>query len=149
MNKNGIKRIPLNLNVLNQNINSDFINTNNTESPKNKGIQRTESNKNSINSSKKKKKVCFIDQLYNKADIAQIIYINDKVSLDEDKADSNRYLELYRKQSTNIDERNKKSNNDNINTNEDIYRIKRPKKSLFNKIRKEDMVNEQCTCIIF
>ena len=149
MNKNGIKKIPLNLNALNVNINSDFINTNNTESPKNMELQRTESNKNSINSNKKKKKVCFIDQLYNKKDIAQIIYINDKVSLDEDKADSNRYLELYRKQSTNIDERNKKSNNDNINNNEEIYKIKRPKKSLFNKIRKEDKVKEQCTCIIF
>ena len=153
MSQNGIEKIPLNLNKLNNNIdikiNSDLINTDKSESPKIMEKNEKESSKNTINSNKKKKKVSFIDQLQNKADIAQIIYINDKVSLDEDKADSNRYLELYRKQSTNIEERYKKSNNDNINNNEVIDKIKRPKKSLFNKIRKEDKVKEQCTCIIF
>ena len=156
MSKNGIKKIPLNLNKLNNNIstkiNSDLINTDKSESPKIIEKNDIESSKNTINSNKKKKKVSFIDQLQNKADIAQIIYINDKVSLDEDKVNSNKYLALYRKQSTNITDRNNKNNNFNIinnNNSEEIYKIKRPKKSLFNKGRKEEKIKEQCTCVIF
>ena len=158
--KNGIKKIPLDLNkIINTKnsiikINNDLLNTDNSESPKNieiNHVNNTQSNKNTINSNKKKKKVSFIDQLYSKKDIAQIIYINDKVSLNEDKIDSNKYLALYRKQSTYISERSKNKNNDNIinNNNEEIYKIRRPKKSLFNKRRKEDKVEEKCTCIIF
>ncbi len=165
MSTNNIKKIPLNLNKLNKKkikkFNSDLINTANSESPKNielNQINHTESNRNTINSNKKKKKVSFIDQLPFKQDIAQIIFINDKVSLNEDKLDSNKYLEYYQKQTTYITERIKKNNNDilalatnNNKDNEDIYKIKRPKKSLFNKREKEDKVKEQCSCscIIF
>ena len=87
----------------------------------------------------------FIDQLPTKKDIAQIIFINDKVSLNEDKVDTKKYLAFLRRQSTYISERNKKD------YNEENYKIKRPKKSLFNKREGEDKVNEQCTCacIIF
>ena len=165
MTTNSIKKIRLNLNKLNKKtikkINSDLINTANSESPKNmelNHINHTESNKNTISSNKKKKKVSFIDQLPTKQDIAQIIFINDKVSLNEDKLDSNKYLEFYRKQTTVISERIKKNNNDilalttnNNTSNEDIYKIKRPKKSLFKKREKEDKIKEQClcSCIIF
>ena len=158
MRTNGVKNIPLNIDKFNKNnfkkINSDLKKTANSEIPKNikiNGTNQTESNKNTTSQNKIKKKVSFIDQLYSKKDIAQIIYINDKVSLNEDKIDSNKYLALYRKQSTYISERSKNKNNDNIinNNNEEIYKIRRPKKSLFNKRRKEDKVEEKCTCIIF
>ncbi len=159
--KNGIKKIPLDLNKIINNknsmikINNDLLNTDNSESPKNieiNHVNNTQSNKNTINSNKKKKKVSFIDQLPTKKDIAQIIFINDKVSLNEDKVDTKKYLAFLRRQSTYISERNKKDYNDNNNkNNEETYKIKRPKKSLFNKREGEDKVNEQCTCacIIF
>ena len=41
----------------------------------------------------KKKKVNFIDQIEVEKDIAQIIFINDKLSLDEDKINSSKYIE--------------------------------------------------------
>ena len=94
---------------------------------------------------KKKKRVSFIDQIQSKTDIAQIIYINDRASLTDDKINSNKYEEKYRKQNTNISEYNKKDNQNNT----DIYKIKRPKKkSLFAK-RKIDKMDEKCGCIIF
>ena len=159
MRTNGVKNIPLNIDKFNKNnfkkINSDLKKTANSEIPKNikiNGTNQTESNKNTTSQNKIKKKVSFIDQLPTKKDIAQIIFINDKVSLNEDKVDTNKYLAFLRRQSTYISERNKKDYNDNNNkNNEETYKIKRPKKSLFNKREGEDKVNEQCTCacIIF
>ncbi len=159
MRTNGVKNIPLNIDKFNKNnfkkINSDLKKTANSEIPKNikiNGTNQTESNKNTTSQNKIKKKVSFIDQLPTKKDIAQIIFINDKVSLNEDKVDTKKYLAFLRRQSTYISERNKKDYNDNNNkNNEETYKIKRPKKSLFNKREGEDKVNEQCTCacIIF
>ena len=159
MRTNGVKNIPLNIDKFNKNnfkkINSDLKKTAISEIPKNikiNGTNQTESNKNTTSQNKIKKKVSFIDQLPTKKDIAQIIFINDKVSLNEDKVDTKKYLAFLRRQSTYISERNKKDYNDNNNkNNEETYKIKRPKKSLFNKRKGEDKVNEQCTCacIIF
>ena len=134
-------------------VESDILYTDSTDTQKLNSIHISPSNNTNNGSlklekdnskNKKKKRVSFIDQIQSKKDIAQIIYINDKVSLNDDKIDSNKYLEQLRKQSTNISELNKKENKNNIET----YKIKRPKKSLFSK-RKTDKVNEQCTCIIF
>ena len=159
MRTNGVKNISLNINKLNKNtfkkINSGLINTANSEFPKNikiNGTNQTESNKNTTSPNKTKKRVSFIDELPTKKDIAQIIFINDKVSLNEDKVDTNKYLAFLRRQSTYISERYKKDNNDNNNkNNEETYKIKRPKKSLLNKREEEDKVDKQCTCacIIF
>ena len=93
----------------------------------------------------KKKKVNFIDQIEVEKDIAQIIFINDKASLDEDKINSSKYIEQYRKQRTALSVSEQKKTN-----NTEIYRIKRPKKVkfLFYK-RKIETINEQCTCFIF
>ena len=149
-NNGPLKEIKTDNNII---VESDILYTDSTDTQKHNSIHITPSN-NSNNGSlklekdnsknKKKKRVSFIDQIQSKKDIAQIIYINDKVSLNDDKIDSNKYLEQLRKQSTNISELNKKENKNNIET----YKIKRPKKSLFSK-RKTDKVNEQCTCIIF
>ena len=93
----------------------------------------------SYNYNKKKKKVNFIDQIHAKKDLAEIIFINDKVSLKDDKIDSNKYLEIYKRRNNNIDRKEKLNN---IET----YKIKRPKRrSLFPKMKKET-VEEHCTC---
>ena len=92
---------------------------------------------------KKKKRVSFIDQIQSKKEIAQIIYINDRASLNDDKINPNIYKEQFRKQTTNITESTKNQNQNN----EEVYKIKRPKKSLFSK-RKIDKIDEHCTCII-
>ena len=133
---------------------NELVTTDSTESKQNIIIktpslnnENNDSNKTEQENSKKlkKKKVNFIDQIQSKKNIAQIIFINDKVSLNEDKIDSNKYLEQIRKQNTNISENTIKNKN-----NVETYRIKRPKKakSLFSK-RKIETVNEQCTCAIF
>ena len=143
-----MKKIPLNLNTINNNkVNNYNLNTGTREIHKNPQVFQNSLNKPTIGSIKKKKRVCFIDQVQSEKNIAQIIYINDKVSLQEDKIDPKDYVEMYRKQSTNISELFKKNgNNETIN---DIYKIKRPKHSSFNKIKKDDSVEEQCSCIIF
>ncbi len=148
MNKNMMKKIPLDLNTINNNkVNNYNLNTGTREIHKNPQVFQNSLNKPTIGSIKKKKRVCFIDQVQSEKNIAQIIYINDKVSLQEDKIDPKDYVEMYRKQSTNISELFKKNgNNETIN---DIYKIKRPKHSSFNKIKKDDSVEEQCSCIIF
>jgi len=138
-------------------IESEIVYTDSTEPKKNTSIKITPSNNNNNDSLKlkqdnlkikKKKRVSFIDQIQSKKHIAQIIYINDKASLNDDKIDTSKYLEQLRKQNTNIStnmsELNKKENKNNNET----YKIKRPKKSLFAK-REIEKVNEQCTCIIF
>ena len=149
-NNGPLKEIKTDNNII---VESDILYTDSTDTQKLNSIHISPSNNTNNGSlklekdnskNKKKKRVSFIDQIQSKKDIAQIIYINDKVSLNDDKIDSNKYLEQLRKQSTNISELNKKENKNNIET----YKIKRPKKSLFSK-RKTDKVNEQCTCIIF
>ena len=131
-------------------IDSEAIGTDSTESHKNPSINNTPSincnNGPNIENLKlkKKKRVSFVDQGNIKKDIAQIIYINDRASLNEDIKNSNKYLEQIKKQNTNITENIIKENQNNT----EMYRIKRPKKSLFSK-RKIDKIDERCTCIIF
>lgn len=120
------KNVPLNLTPSN-NGNNDLIKFDSDDSKR-----------------KKKKRVSFIDQIHAKKDIAQIIYINERASLNDDKIDSNKYLEQLRKQSTNNNDYHIKDNQNNV----EMYKIKRPKKSLFSK-RKVDKTTEQCNCILF
>ena len=133
-------------------IDSDNIYTNSTESKNasmnfspsaigNNGIIKLDQENSKI---KKKKRVSFIDQIQSKKEIAQIIYINDRASLNDDKINSNKYIEQFRKQNTNITESNKAQKQ----KTEEVYKIKRPKKSLFYK-RKVDKIDEHCTCAIF
>ena len=125
MKKVEIKKIPLKMDKINNNIRikKNVLKTDTRETAKNAETTKAELSKVTIGSNKKKKRVSFIDQIQSKKEIAQIIYINDKVSLYEDKKDTPKYLEQYRKQGTNISDSSKKDDN--------IYRIKRPKKSLF------------------
>ena len=134
-------------------IDSEIAYTDATESQKYSSINQIPSSKdskldiNKLNNdspkSKKKKKVNFVDQIYAKKDIAEIIYINDKVSLKDDKIDSNKIK--YEKH--NINKIDSKENSNNI----EMYKIKRPKKkSLFYKKKnKIDKVDEKCSCKIF
>ena len=129
-------------------VDSEMLCTDSTESQKNPSINgnngyiKLEQDTSKI---KKKKRVSFVDQIQSKTDIAQIIYINDKVSLTDDKRNSYKYLEQYKKQNTNITEDNKNENQ----INSEIYKIRRPrKKSLFSK-RKIDKTDERCGCVIF
>lgn len=138
------KTIQLKDNII---IDSEMLYTDSTESQKNPSINvingpiKLEQDNSKI---KKKKRVSFVDQIQSKTDIAQIIYINDRASLNEDKKNTNKY-EQFIKQNTNISEDNKKE----IPINTEIYKIKRPKKkSLFSK-RKIDEIDEKCGCVIF
>ena len=97
------------------------------------------------NKIKAKKKVSFIDQVEEKREIAQIIFINDKASINDDIKNSSKYMEQFRKQITNISELFKKENKEGIDT----YKIKRPKKSHIKKKNIENNVNSMCTCFIF
>ena len=131
-------------------IDSEAICTDSTESQKNPSFNYTPSISVNIGPKienlklKKKKRVSFIDQGNIKKDIAQIIYINDRASLNEDRKNSNKYLEQIKKQNINISDNIKKEKQNNT----EMYRIKRPKKSLFSK-RKIDKTEERCTCIIY
>ena len=119
---------------------SELIATEETENRKYYSMNRTPSkNYNTIDINKKKKKVNFIDQIHAKKDLAEIIFINDKVSLKNDKIDSNKYLEEYKKRNNNI---NSKEKSNNIET----YKIKRPKRSSSFSKRKKEIVEEHCTC---
>ena len=121
---------------------NEIINSNNNYNNNNENnIYDNENPKN-----KKKKKVSFIDEVNNERDIAQIIYINDQVPLKEDKVDINKCFEILRKQSTNISEFFRR---ENLNNETQTYKIKRPRKSHFKQKRKNDKINQQCTCTIF
>ena len=145
MKNNEMKKIPLKLNKINNN--NGLINTiektATRESSKNLIINPAALNP--VKEGKKKKRVSFVDQVESKKDIAQIIYFNDKLSLKDDKTAfrQNLFFEQYKKQCTNIDEINKMDNND------DVYRIKRPKKYDYIHNPKNDNVKEQCSCILF
>ena len=131
-------------------IDSELNGTESTESQKNPSMNCTPSinGNNGVKCEnlklKKKKRVSFVDQGDIKKDIAQIIYINDRASLNDDIKNSNKYLEQIKKQNANISEYNKKENKNDT----EMYRIKRPKKSLFSK-RKIDKIDEHCSCIIY
>ena len=119
---------------------SEVVVTEETENRKDYSINRTPSyNYNSIDINKKKKKVNFIDQIHSKKDLAEIIFINDKVSLKDDKIDSNRYLEEYKRRNNYI---NDKGTSNNI----EMYKIKRPKRSSSFSKRKKEIIEEHCTC---
>ena len=95
----------------------------------------------------KKHKISFIDQIHDKKNLAQVIYINDQVSLNDDKMNTNKYLanlDNLRKQSTNITDFSRQKKDD-----AETYRIKRPKSATKKEKRKKDKVNEKCGCIIF
>ena len=120
-------------------------NNNNVNNRNNNGPIRIDYYGQEILKNNKKHRISFIDQIQSKKDIAQIIYINEHSSLEDDKKDTNKYIDILRKQSTNITEFVPKENNNNVDT----YKIKRPKKSSFSKKRKKIDSKEQCSCIIF
>ena len=122
---------------------SEVVATAETENRKDSSMNRNPFyNYNSIDINKKKKKVNFIDQIHSKKDLAEVIFINDKVSLKDDKIDSNKYLEEYKRRNNNI---NNKEESNKIET----YKIKRPKRSSsFSRRKREDKetIDEHCTC---
>ena len=118
---------------------SEVIATSESENRKYYSINRTPSYNNNTIEIKKKKKVSFIDQIHAKKDLAEIIFINDKVSLKDDKLDSNKYLEEYKR-------RNNDFNNKEKTNNIETYKIKRPKRSSSFSKRKKETVDEHYTC---
>ncbi len=118
---------------------------NNTNTNNKKGNIRIDYYGQEISKNNKKHKISFIDQIQSKKNLAQIIYINDQVSLKDDKNNTNNYLDNLRKQSTNITDNYRKENKNEIET----YKIKRPKSSSKKIKRKKDKIKEQCGCIIF
>ena len=98
-----------------------------------------------ISKMNKKHKVSFIDQVSSNKNIAQIIYIDDQSSAQDCKKNAERYNEILRKQQTNISEQKNDKKKE-----EDMYKIKRPKRSKSHKAnRYVEKVNEQCQCIIY
>ena len=101
-----------------------------------------------ISNNNKKHKISFIDQIHSKKNLAQVIYINDQLSLNDDKMNTNKYLanlDNLRKQSTNITDFSRQKKQTEIDT----YKIKRPKSATKKEKRKIDKTKEQCGCIIF
>ena len=123
--------------------NNNKTNDNNKKSNNNNGI-RIDYYGQEILKNNKKHKVSFIDQIHSKKDIAQIIYINDQVSLKDDRVDTNKYFEILRKQSTNITEFSRKEKKD-----AETYKIKRPKSASQKLKRKKNESKEECGCRIF
>ena len=152
-NKNNkIENIQLNINDINidSHANTDRnanipINTNNNN--KNGNI-RLDYYGQEISKNNKKHKISFIDQIHSKKNLAQVIYINDQVSLNDDKMNTNKYLaslDNLRKQSTNITDFSRQKRQNTTET----YKIKRPKSASKKEKRKKDKDKEQCGCIIF
>ena len=107
--------------------------------------KRLDSYGEEISKMNKKHKVSFIDQVSTNKNIAQIIYIDDQSSAQDCKKNAERYNEILRKQQTNFS----KQKNDKKNE-EDMYKIKRPKRSKSHKAnRYVEKVNEQCQCVIY
>ena len=107
--------------------------------------KRLDSYGEEISKMNKKHKVSFIDQVSSNKNIAQIIYIDDQSSAQDCKKNAEIYNEILRKQQTNIS----KQKNDKKNE-EDMYKIKRPKRSKSHKAnRYVEKVNEQCQCVIY
>ena len=107
--------------------------------------KRLDSYGEEISKMNKKHKVSFIDQVSSNKNIAQIIYIDDQSSAQDCKKNAERYNEILRKQQTNISEQKNDKKNE-----EDMYKIKRPKRSKSHKAnRYVEKVNEQCQCIIY
>ena len=107
--------------------------------------KRLDSYGEEISKMNKKHKVSFIDQVSSNKNIAQIIYIDDQSSAQDCKKNAEKYNEILRKQQTNFS----KQKNDKKNE-EDMYKIKRPKRSKSHKAnRYVEKVNEQCQCIIY
>ena len=107
--------------------------------------KRLDSYGEEISKMNKKHKVSFIDQVSSNKNIAQIIYIDDQSSAQDCKKNAEIYNEILRKQQTNISEQKNDRKNE-----EDMYKIKRPKRSKSHKAnRYVEKVNEQCQCIIY
>ena len=104
-------------------------------------------NENESIKSKKMKRVSFIDQIQSNKEIAEIIYINRKDSLKEDKKNDNNnvIVKSNDKEEKSYNYSNNNSNSNNIYT----YRIKRPKKSSLFAKKKVERVDERCGCLIF
>ena len=113
--------------------------------------KRMDSYGEEISKLNKKHKVSFIDQISEKKNIAQIIYIDDQTSARDSKKAAEKYEKIFKKRE--ID--NNKNNTNNTNEknkekkNDEIYKIKRPKRSKTNDKRKVEKVDEQCQCKIF
>ena len=90
--------------------------------------KRLDSYGEEISKMNKKHKVSFIDQVSSNKNIAQIIYIDDQSSAQDCKKNAERYNEILRKQQTNISEQKNDKKNE-----EDMYKIKRPKRSKSHK----------------
>ena len=107
--------------------------------------KRLDSYGEEISKMNKKHKVSFIDQVSTNKNIAQIIYIDDQSSAQDCKKNAEIYNEILRKQQTNISEQKIDKKNE-----ENMYKIKRPKRSKSHKAnRYVEKVNEQCQCIIY
>ena len=107
--------------------------------------KRLDSYGEEISKMNKKHKVSFIDQVSSNKNIAQIIYIDEQTSAQDCKKNAERYNEILRKQQTNISEQKIDKKNE-----EDMYKIKRPKRSKSHKAnRYVEKVNEQCQCVIY
>ena len=89
----------------------------------------------------KKHKVSFIDQVSSNKNLAQIIYINDQSSAQDCKIDEEKYKQILKKQGIDIN-----SQKVNKNDDEDVYKIKRPKRAKSNVPRKVNKVKQQCEC---
>ena len=137
---------PVNIVPIKLNLNQDNLSRNkNTLETLSK---RMDSYGEEISKLNKKHKVSFIDQISEKKNIAQIIYIDDQTSARDSKKAAEKYEKIFKKReidnnTNNTNEKNKEKKND------EIYKIKRPKRSKTNDKRKVEKVDEQCQCKIF
>ena len=140
---------PVNIVPIKLNLNQDNLSRNkNTLETLSK---RMDSYGEEISKLNKKHKVSFIDQISEKKNIAQIIYIDDQTSARDSKKAAEKYEKIFKKREI---DNNKNNTNNTIEKNkekknDEIYKIKRPKRSKTNDKRKVEKVDEQCQCKIF
>ena len=103
--------------------------------------KRTDSFGKEISKLNKKHKVSFIDQVSSQKNIAHIIYIEGQYSSINSKKKFNEYSDIIRKQKTK--DTNQKDDKKN---KEDVYVIKRPRKSRYKVIKNDEPVEQQCEC---
>ena len=109
--------------------------------------KRMDSYGEEISKINKRHKVSFIDQISEAKNIAQIIYIDDQTSARDSKKAAEKYEKIFKKRGINNNINNNEENNKK--TDEEMYKIKRPKRSKTNDKRRVEKVDEQCQCNIF
>ena len=129
--------IPIKLNLIPENLSRKKTNLDSLS-------KRKDSNGEEISKSNKKHRVNFIDQISSGKNFAQIIYIDDQASPRDSKKNAEIYEKLLRKKDVEKNKQNVDGKKD-----EEIYKIKRPKRSKINAIRKVETVDEKCRCNIF